>query len=369
MTFIATAVVAGAQAALNSENQERQGIFGWLTNLGATAIKANQADVDAGRANAVGDPIILSTLEIDPPVSKLSFNNVNQPLPTPNNTVTLREYEGAPIPQQDAEFNFINLTDRINQLIETTAGSDTAIVDAINSIHAVIEDISTAVTSNTTNITSNTTNIANVDGNIQNEFNELKTEVESELATQQSNIESQLNNLDDSVSTHISPVGAIMAFAGSTAPSFWKICDGSVVSRQTYSALFTAIGTTYGAGNGSTTFKLPDLRGRVVAGVGASGTPLASYALGTKGGSEAVGLTEANMPQHSHPIYCSNDDARDSGSGSGYSVHKSNIGQRGTNVVSRGGKTIYTGVAGGSGTTHENVQPTIALNYIIHKGV
>lgn len=159
MTFIATAVVAGAQAVQNSENQERQSSFVWLAKLGAAAILANQADVDAGRANAVGDPIILSSLEIDPPVSKLAFNNVNQPLPTPNDTVTLREYEGAPIPQQDAEFNFINLTDRINQLIDTTAASDTAIVDAINSINTVIEDISTAVTSNTTNI-------ANIDGNI-----------------------------------------------------------------------------------------------------------------------------------------------------------------------------------------------------------
>jgi|TARA_Y100000289_G_C3904293_1_gene141003 hypothetical protein len=159
MSFIAAAVGLGAQAAQNSENQERQGMFTWLADLGAQAILANQADVDAGRANTVGEPITLSALEIDPPVDKLIFNNVNQPLPTPSDMITLREYEGAPIPQQDAEFNFINLTDRINNLIESTSASDIAIVDAINSIHTVIEDISTAVTNNTTNI-------ANIDGNI-----------------------------------------------------------------------------------------------------------------------------------------------------------------------------------------------------------
>jgi hypothetical protein len=161
MTFIAAAVGLGAQAALNSENQERQGIFGWLANLGASAILANQADVDAGRANAVGEPITLSTLEIDPPVDKLSFNNLNQPLPTANNTVTLREYEGGPVSQQDAEFNFINITDRINSLIESTAASDIAIVDAINRMNTAIEDASSIILQNTTNIETNATNIAN----------------------------------------------------------------------------------------------------------------------------------------------------------------------------------------------------------------
>lgn len=60
--------------------------------------------------------------------------------------------------------------------------------------------------------------------------------------------------------------GAVLSFAMVTAPTGWLACDGAAVSRTTYAALFTAIGTTYGAGDGSTTFNLPDLRGEFVRG-------------------------------------------------------------------------------------------------------
>ena len=62
------------------------------------------------------------------------------------------------------------------------------------------------------------------------------------------------------------PSGAVMSFAMSTAPSGWIECNGSAVSRTTYADLFAAIGTTYGSGDGSTTFNLPDLRGEFVRG-------------------------------------------------------------------------------------------------------
>jgi hypothetical protein len=62
------------------------------------------------------------------------------------------------------------------------------------------------------------------------------------------------------------PAGVITSFAGSVAPSGWLMCTGQVVSRTTYAALFAAIGTTYGAGDGTTTFKLPDLRGEFIRG-------------------------------------------------------------------------------------------------------
>jgi len=60
--------------------------------------------------------------------------------------------------------------------------------------------------------------------------------------------------------------GTVLPFAGSTAPAGWLLCDGSAASRATYANLFGVIGTTYGVGDGSTTFGLPDLRGRVIAG-------------------------------------------------------------------------------------------------------
>lgn len=92
------------------------------------------------------------------------------------------------------------------------------------------------------------------------------------------------------------PAGIVMPFAGSVAPQGYLLCDGSAVSRATYSALYTAIGDTYGAGDGSTTFNLPDLSGRVV--IGVSG----SHALGSTGGSETVTLTVDQLPAHTHVI-------------------------------------------------------------------
>jgi microcystin-dependent protein len=80
------------------------------------------------------------------------------------------------------------------------------------------------------------------------------------------------------------PSGSILMFAGSTAPDNWLLCDGTAVSRATYNKLFQAIGTTWGAGNGTTTFNLPDMRGAAPAGVGTSAgyTENETIALGTK---------------------------------------------------------------------------------------
>lgn len=92
--------------------------------------------------------------------------------------------------------------------------------------------------------------------------------------------------------------GMISQYAGATSPNGWLICDGSAVSRTTYSSLFTAIGTTYGTGNGSTTFNLPNLKGRVVVGVDAAQTEF--DALGETGGAKTHTLTVAEMPSHTH---------------------------------------------------------------------
>ena len=91
-------------------------------------------------------------------------------------------------------------------------------------------------------------------------------------------------------------IGAIISFTGSTVPDRYLVCDGSAISRETYSALFAVIGTSYGAGDGSTTFNLPNMTGRAVLGA-ASG-----YNVGSTGGAETVTLTESTIPSHTHVI-------------------------------------------------------------------
>lgn len=88
-----------------------------------------------------------------------------------------------------------------------------------------------------------------------------------------------------------------LPWSGSTAPAGWLLCDGSAVSRTTYADLFAEIGTTYGAGDGSTTFNLPNTAGRVMAGKAAAGT---FATLGAVGGEETHLLTSAEMPAHDH---------------------------------------------------------------------
>lgn len=106
--------------------------------------------------------------------------------------------------------------------------------------------------------------------------------------------------------------GTILDYAGATAPNGWLLCYGQAVSRTTYKNLFARIGTTYGAGDGSTTFNLPDCRGRAIIGkdnmggtaanrVTTAGGGIDGTTLGAAGGAEKHQLTAAQMPKHTHP--------------------------------------------------------------------
>jgi len=162
------------------------------------------------------------------------------------------------------------------------------------------------------------------------------------------------------LSNESTPSGVVSPYAGTTAPSGWLLCYGQAINRTTYAALFTAISTTYGVGDGSTTFNVPDLRGRVVAGQddmgGTSANRLTDKSggldgdtLGDTGGSETHILTVDELASHTHTL-------------TGISTDDS-----GTSTVELGAtgpSTINTGSTG-SNTAHNNVQPTIILNYII----
>jgi microcystin-dependent protein len=95
-------------------------------------------------------------------------------------------------------------------------------------------------------------------------------------------------------------IGYVTMFAGNFAPKAWAFCAGQVINIASNTALFSILGTTYG-GNGTTTFALPDLRGRTIVGVG-TGPGLSSYSLGQVGGTENTTLNITQMPAHVHPV-------------------------------------------------------------------
>tara|TARA_Y100000004_G_scaffold195924_1_gene264340 strand:- start:328 stop:876 length:549 start_codon:yes stop_codon:yes gene_type:complete len=158
--------------------------------------------------------------------------------------------------------------------------------------------------------------------------------------------------------------GMLVPYAGTSAPTGWLFCFGQAVSRTTYADLFSAISTTYGSGDGSSTFNLPDLRGRTVAGKddmgGSSANRLTDQSgglngdtLGDTGGAETHTLTTAQMPSHNHT-------QRHNGTSGGIANQ-----MRSGGGASAQTNSINTTTNKGSGNAHNNVQPTIILNYII----
>jgi len=90
------------------------------------------------------------------------------------------------------------------------------------------------------------------------------------------------------------PIGTMLMWGTATAPTNYLLCNGAAVSRSTYSTLFAVLGTTWGVGDGSTTFNVPNTAGRVVRGV--NGT----YTLAGTGGADTVVITDNNLPAHRH---------------------------------------------------------------------
>lgn len=146
------------------------------------------------------------------------------------------------------------------------------------------------------------------------------------------------------------PTGTMLDFGGTAAPTGYLLCDGANVSRTTYAALFTAIGTTWGVGDGSTTFGMPDMRRRASVGSGGTGTATLGNAVGNTGGAETHALTTGEMPAHTHFAHTPN-------AGGGQYIGT----MAGTDQTPVDMPTSSTG----GGGTHNNMQPSAVVLKII----
>lgn len=200
------------------------------------------------------------------------------------------------------------------------------------------------------------------------------------------------------------PVGTLAMFAGASAPTGWQMCDGSAISRSTFAALFALIGTTYGAGNGTTTFNVPDMRSRSPLGAG-TGSGLSARTLAATGGEENHALSTGELASHSHTItdpnhthtitdpthnHTQNAHSHPAQSGGSFlgigsaagtlfwetghanatdvmaNVAATNIaGSTGITGANSGSTGITTTNANGSGTGHNTMHPFLVVNFII----
>lgn len=178
------------------------------------------------------------------------------------------------------------------------------------------------------------------------------------------------------------PIGSVIAYAGNTAPaSQWALCQGQAVSRTTFATLFALLGITFGAGDGVTTFNIPDLRGRVIAGVDAGANRLttatmSSQALAGIGGAELVTLLTANLPPYT-PSGAVSTTINEGGSYPSLLAILSGGNTTNLGGASSGGTAIslhsllsatssFSGNAqGGSSTGVNKVQPTMELQYLM----
>lgn len=191
-------------------------------------------------------------------------------------------------------------------------------------------------------------------------------------------------------------------YAGSVAPSGFLLCDGSSVSRSTYAELFDVIGTNFGQGDGSTTFGIPDLRGRVIVGTSEN------HSLAETGGEETHQLVSSEIPVHSHGIpshghgstikattpqlahtitqpaftYAApSGNSKCLGSGGYWNTTSTNATRSANLAISNHAAAACTksgsitdcaafdSAASGTGNAHNNMQPYATLNYVIYTGV
>ena len=176
------------------------------------------------------------------------------------------------------------------------------------------------------------------------------------------------------------PTGVIQMYSGTAAPTGWLLCDGTAYSRTTYANLFAVCSTTYGIGDGSTTFNVPDFRSRMPIGAG-TGIGLTARTLGSKYGAETSTLSASNVPtltsgnisaDHTHTpqiagVTISNGQAGFSALGGGYQ------GNLTINYYDGGAIGITSGSSAGHTHTYTNASPSTAavlspslgINYII----
>jgi microcystin-dependent protein len=155
----------------------------------------------------------------------------------------------------------------------------------------------------------------------------------------------------------------IRMFAGTFAPNGWAFCDGSLIPIAQNSALFSLVGTTYG-GNGTTTFALPDLRGRLPMHPG-NGPGLTPRVLGQSSGSETVTLQTSQIPAHNHTVGCHSNADQSAPAGSIPATEATGAAAVYSDQPADGTMNPAMITPSGGSQPHDNMSPFLCVNFII----
>lgn len=179
-----------------------------------------------------------------------------------------------------------------------------------------------------------------------------------EPALNDENLNKMQENIERAINAQVSgdtlPIGTVLPYTNETAPENWLVCDGSELDRTEYNHLFAIIGTTFGEGDGSTTFNLPNLKGRTIVGLDTDDTDFNT--IGKVLGEKTHTLTVAEMPEHTHKFRASTKLGNDEGT--------ITFGERTSGSIISGnyGNAIQKE---GSSQSHNNIQPSFIGVYII----
>ncbi|EKV29136.1 Microcystin dependent protein [Caenispirillum salinarum AK4] len=163
-------------------------------------------------------------------------------------------------------------------------------------------------------------------------------------------------------------MGEVRLFAGNYAPHGWELCNGQLLNISTNTALFSLLGTSFG-GDGVTTFGLPDYRGRMNIHPGqVYGNQGTDYSVGQKGGFETVTVTTSQYPAHTHQVMAHA--AAEATADSPQNAYPGTVPANGANIYKNGATNVALNAAAvtnsnGGGQSHVNMQPTVAMSYII----
>lgn len=187
---------------------------------------------------------------------------------------------------------------------------------------------------------------------IYNEFNgnisNANISNSAAIAYSKLNLSASIQASDIASGLGFCPTGVVLPYVAASAPTGWLLCDGSAVSRSTYATLFAIIGTTYGVGDNSTTFNIPDMRENVPVGYKSGSAEFGT--LGGTYGAKTHTLDVTQIPSHTHAA--KGTDVDGSASDQFFDTSSGNANSKNTEAT-------------GGGLAHNNIQPSVVFNYII----